>query len=165
MPIDAGVEQGTEISPFYDPMIAKLIAHGPTRDAARNKLVQALGDTTIWPLRTNAGFLVKALEHPAFVAAELDTGLIGREGDALMPPVLPDDEALANAASALSVGGGLAGFRMNAPRRRQGWFLLDGEEIAVAFDPLRSEVMRGRYDVLIAQGDRSGAFRAGAYRA
>ena len=161
--IDTGVGQGAEISPFYDPMIAKLIAHGPTRDAAREDLARALDDSAVWPLKTNAGFLVKALRHPDFAAARLDTGLIAREGDALMPPVRPDDAALADAAAALSLGGTVAGFRLNAPRRGQGHFLIDGEAITIAYDP-REEDAAPRDDVLVAQGGqvwRLSPFRAG----
>ncbi|BBF70501.1 acetyl/propionyl/methylcrotonyl-CoA carboxylase subunit alpha [Sphingomonas bisphenolicum] len=150
--IDTGVQQGAVISPFYDPMIAKVIAHGPTRDAARETLTAALDDTAIWPLRTNAGFLVKALEHPDFVAARLDTGLIGREGDALMPPARPDDEALADAAIALVEADGLSGFRLNAPLKREARFLLDGAAITVTFDPRQGEAQDDKDDVLVAQG-------------
>ncbi|KMS63822.1 acetyl/propionyl/methylcrotonyl-CoA carboxylase subunit alpha [Sphingobium baderi] len=148
--IDTGVEQGAEISPFYDPMIAKVIAYGPDRDAARERLAACLSDSVIWPLRTNAGFLVKALEHPAFVAADVDTGLIGREGDRLMPPERPSEAALEDAAAALSFGGGPGGFRLNAPARREASFLLDGEAVSVSFDPGRG----GKADdaVLIAEG-------------
>ncbi|MBB6192247.1 3-methylcrotonyl-CoA carboxylase alpha subunit [Sphingobium wenxiniae] len=148
--IDTGVEQGAEISPFYDPMIAKVIAYGPDRDAARERLAACLSDSVIWPLRTNAGFLVKVLEHPAFVAADVDTGLIGREGDRLMPPERPSEAALEDAAAALSFGGGPGGFRLNAPARREASFLLDGEAVSVSFDPGRG----GKADdaVLIAEG-------------
>ena len=148
--IDTGVEQGAEISPFYDPMIAKVIAHGPTRDAARSALTQALDESAVWPLKTNAGFLVKALEHPDFIAARLDTGLIGREGEALMPPARPSDDALADAAASLTRGGGLAGFRLNAPVRSEGIFLLDGEAVTISYDPRQGG--EGADDVLVAQG-------------
>ena len=148
--IDTGVEQGAEISPFYDPMIAKVIAHGPTRDAARLALTQALDESAVWPLKTNAGFLVKALEHPDFVAARIDTGLIGREGEALMPPARPSDHALADAAASLTRGGGLAGFRLNAPVRSEGTFLLDGEAVTINYDPRQGG--EGADDVLVAQG-------------
>ncbi|SCW90421.1 3-methylcrotonyl-CoA carboxylase alpha subunit [Sphingobium faniae] len=150
--IDTGVQQGAEISPFYDPMIAKVIAHGPTREAARAALEEALDDTAIWPLKTNAGFLVKALEHPDFVAARLDTGLIGREGDALMPPAHPDEEALAEAAASLSHGGALAGFRLNAPMSSEAAFLLDGEKLTIRFDPRQGRNEEPLEDVLVAQG-------------
>jgi 3-methylcrotonyl-CoA carboxylase alpha subunit len=131
-------------------MIAKVIAYGPDREAARERLAACLSDSVIWPLRTNAGFLVKALEHPAFVAADVDTGLIGREGDRLMPPERPSEAALEDAAAALSFGGGPGGFRLNAPARREASFLLDGEAVSVSFDPGRG----GKADdaVLIAEG-------------
>lgn len=150
--IDTGVTKGAEISPFYDPMIAKVIAHGPTREAARTALEQALDDTAIWPLKTNAGFLVKALEHPDFVAARIDTGLIGRAGDALMPPAHPDDEVLAEAAATLSHSGPLAGFRLNAPVRSEAAFLLDGEPLTIRFDPRQRAGQAPQADALIAQG-------------
>ena len=148
--VDTGVEQGAEISPFYDPMIAKVIAHGATRDAARLALAQALDESAVWPLKTNAAFLVKALEHPDFAAARLDTGLIERAGEALMPPARPSEEALADAAASLSRGGGLAGFRLNAPVRREGMFLLDGEAVTIAYDPRQGGA--GADDVLVAEG-------------
>ena len=149
--VDTGVEQGAEISPFYDPMIAKVIAHGSSRNDAREALATALDDTAIWPLKTNAGFLVKALYHPDFIAARLDTGLIAREGDALMPPHHPDADALADAAAALTQGGMLAGFRLNAPVRAEAPFLLDGEMVTIAFDPRGGEGDPVHEDVLIAQ--------------
>jgi 3-methylcrotonyl-CoA carboxylase alpha subunit len=150
--IDTGVSQGAVISPFYDPMIAKMIAHGPTRDVARERLAAALDDTVIWPLRTNAGFLVKALEHPDFIAARLDTGLIGRGGDALMPPVHPDDEALADAVAALVETDRLGGFRLNAPLKREALFLLDGAPIVVSLDPRYGKATGDTGNVLVAQG-------------
>ncbi len=67
-------------------MIAKVIAHGQTRDEAREALADALDEAVIWPVRTNAGFLVQALDHPDFASGQVDTGLIAREGEALMPP-------------------------------------------------------------------------------
>jgi 3-methylcrotonyl-CoA carboxylase alpha subunit len=135
---DTGVEQGADISPFYDPMIAKLIAWGPDRDAARVRLAATLEATVIWPLKTNAGFLVKALHHPAFAGAALDTGLIAREGEALMPDAVPSDPALARAAETLAKPGPLAGFRLNAPRRPDSRFLLDGTEVTVTLKPAQA---------------------------
>ena len=161
--IDTGVMQGAEISPFYDPMIAKVIAHGATRDEARERLAEALDDSAVWPLKTNAGFLVKALTHPDFAAARLDTGLIGREGDALLPPAHPSDEALAGAAAALTRGGKLAGFRLNAPIRATGTFLLEGEAVTISFDP-REGAEEPAEDVLVAEGGqvwRLAPWRAG----
>ncbi|MBK5265148.1 MAG: ATP-grasp domain-containing protein [Alphaproteobacteria bacterium] len=152
--IDTGVEQGADISPFYDPMIAKVIAWGDDRDAARLSLAATLADSAVWPVRTNAGFLVKALEHPAFVAATIDTGLIGREGDALLAALRPSDEALADGASALVDGGGLNGFRLNAPHKREGHFLLDGEPVTVRIGDVAQNV--GPADsILIAEGGQT----------
>ncbi|MFZ8469368.1 biotin carboxylase, partial [Staphylococcus aureus] len=55
--VDSAVEQGSEVSPFYDPMISKLIAHGPNRTAATTKLAAACEGVEVWPVKTNAGFL------------------------------------------------------------------------------------------------------------
>jgi len=132
--VDTGVEQGADISPFYDPMIAKVIAWGEDREEARELLADALSDAIVWPVRSNAGFLVEALEHEAFAGGNVDTGLIAREGDALMPPQLPSDEALADAAAALIGELPMAGFRLNAPSRRTDTFLLDGATIAIEHD-------------------------------
>ena len=148
--IDTGVEKGAEISPFYDPMIAKVIAHGPTRNAARERLAKALDHSAVWPLKTNAGFLVKALRHPDFVAARLDTGLIAREGDRLMPSPRPSEVALAKAAASLGQGGGLAGFRLNAAVRQEGSFLLDGEGLTISYDPRLGEGIP-QEDILVAE--------------
>ncbi len=132
--VDTGVEQGAEISPFYDPMIAKVIAWGEDRETAREALAYALDGAVVWPVRSNAGFLVEALDHPDFVSGTLDTGLIAREGDALMPPTHPTEEALADAAGALVSADPIAGFRLNAAPRRCATFLLDGEPVEVELD-------------------------------
>ncbi|WP_242153601.1 acetyl/propionyl/methylcrotonyl-CoA carboxylase subunit alpha [Sphingomonas sp. BAUL-RG-20F-R05-02] len=149
---DTGVEQGGRISPFYDPMIAKLIAWGPDRDAARLRLARTLEQTRIWPLRTNAGFLVKALHHPAFAAAALDTGLIAREGDALLPDAVPSSAALEAAAARLAAPGPLAGLRLNAPPRGEGTFLLDGVPVTVKLSPAAGPETGATSPVLIAEG-------------
>jgi len=131
--VDTGVEQGATITPYYDPMIAKVIAHGDTREEARETLADALDAAIVWPLRSNAGFLVEALDHPAFVAATLDTGLIAREGDALMPPALPSEEVLVEAAQALAGPQPLPGFRLNAAPRQVAMLSVAGEPVEVDF--------------------------------
>ena len=101
---------------FYDPMIAKLIAHGETREDARARLADALDEAVVWPLRSNAGFLVELLDHPDVAAGRVDTGLIAREGETLMPSPLPSEEALIDAAARESVEVGLvAAARGSAP--------------------------------------------------
>ena len=74
--VDAGVDTGTEITSHYDPLLAKVIAHGATRDAARQKLVAALRDTTALGVTTNKAFLVGCLEHPEFFAGRATTDFI-----------------------------------------------------------------------------------------
>src|SRR4030095_7043956 len=76
--IDAGVAAGGEITPWYDPMIAKLIVHGPDRAAALARPRQALAEVEIAGVTTNVAFLGRVAASRAFGAAELDTGLIER---------------------------------------------------------------------------------------
>jgi 3-methylcrotonyl-CoA carboxylase alpha subunit len=122
--IETGVEEGDAISPFYDPMIAKLVARGDDRAEAIGELASILDQVEIWPVRTNAGFLFNALLHPRFGAAEIDTGFIERHLDDLVPDAEPD-EAIWRGAAVVALAqeeaddalGGLAGFRLNAPRR------------------------------------------------
>jgi 3-methylcrotonyl-CoA carboxylase alpha subunit len=125
--IETGVEAGGEVSPFYDPMIAKVIAHGDTREEARTRLHDLIVQSAIWPVRTNASFLANALEHPDFVAGEVDTGLIGRDGEEMAADPEPDTEGLAEAAAELVPAGEMHGFRLNAPARLTAWFNVDGE--------------------------------------
>jgi 3-methylcrotonyl-CoA carboxylase alpha subunit len=129
--IDTGVYEGAEVTPFYDPMIAKLIAHGRTRDAARERLGNMLDDSAVWPVKTNAAFLIRALAHPEFAAGKVDTGLIGRDGDELSSEPVPSDEALTEAATAMLPYVPCFGFRLNAPERHVAPFLLDGEPVEV----------------------------------
>jgi acetyl/propionyl-CoA carboxylase alpha subunit len=82
--IDAGVAEGNEISVHYDPMIAKLIASGETRESARRRAIEALRAYPILGIRTNIPFLIRLLEHPRFVRGEIDTGFIDAERPALV---------------------------------------------------------------------------------
>jgi 3-methylcrotonyl-CoA carboxylase alpha subunit len=152
--VDTGVEEGAEISPFYDPMIAKVIAWGEDRETAREALAYALDGAVVWPVRSNAGFLVEALDHPDFVAGTLDTGLIAREGDALMPPTHPTEEALADAAGALVSTDPISGFRLNALSRRTATFLLDGEPVEVDLDG-QAGTTSAFEDVLISEAGQT----------
>ncbi|MDQ3124322.1 MAG: acetyl/propionyl/methylcrotonyl-CoA carboxylase subunit alpha [Pseudomonadota bacterium] len=81
--VDTGVEEGGEVSQFYDPMIAKLIVHAETRGEATAALAEACAGVEVWPVKTNAGFLVRCLGHPRFVEGDVDTGLIGAESEML----------------------------------------------------------------------------------
>ena len=83
--IDAGVESGDEITPWYDPMIAKLIVRGADRDAALARLRQALAEVEIAGVKTNVAFLRRVTASGAFSRAELDTGLIERNRHEIFP--------------------------------------------------------------------------------
>jgi 3-methylcrotonyl-CoA carboxylase alpha subunit len=91
--IDTGVRQGDEITPYYDPMIAKLIVHGVTRAQAVAKLRAALADFHVAGVRTNVEFLHRLTSASSFVEARLDTGLIERERAYLLPTPEPPPDA------------------------------------------------------------------------
>jgi 3-methylcrotonyl-CoA carboxylase alpha subunit len=84
--VDSGVSEGDEVSSFYDPMLGKLIAWGQDREQARLRLLAMLDEFAIGGLKTNIAFLRRILAHPAFAAAELDTGFIPRHQATLLPP-------------------------------------------------------------------------------
>ena len=118
--IETGVEEGDAISPFYDPMIAKLVAWGDDRANAIAELAGILDEVEVWPVKTNAGFLFGALLDEDFGAARLDTGFIERKLDELVPDPEPD-EAIWRSAAAVATAedeedtlGDLTGFRLNA---------------------------------------------------
>ncbi len=136
---DAGVEQGGEISPFYDPMIAKVIAHAPTRDEAAHDLAQACREVEIWPVRANAYFLANCVSHADFLAAKLDTDFINARLEALTTkptPIVPagvvaalgrlETKAAGEAVSPWSSDIGAAGFRLNRPPQRTTTVFVEG---------------------------------------
>ena len=83
--IDSGIVAGDEISPYYDPMIAKLIVHGANRQQALQRMAQALAQYRIVGLTTNLDFLQRLVAHPAFAAFDVDTRFISRFRDDLLP--------------------------------------------------------------------------------
>jgi 3-methylcrotonyl-CoA carboxylase alpha subunit len=118
--IETGVEEGDAISPYYDPMIAKLVAWGDDRAEAIGELASILDEVEVWPVKTNAGFLFGALLDQDFGSAWLDTGFIERKLDELVPDPEPD-EAIWRGAAAVATAeeeddtlGDLTGFRLNA---------------------------------------------------
>ncbi|PZO79308.1 MAG: 3-methylcrotonyl-CoA carboxylase [Mesorhizobium amorphae] len=143
--VDAGVEAGDPVTPFYDPMVAKLIAHAPDRDTALDSLAQALRSTEVVGPATNREFLFRLLDDGDFRDGRFDTGLIERKlSDLLAPP----DSREAGALGALAMLGAfdepaspdpwdrLRDFRQFGPARRTVRMRLAGEEQAVetAFD-------------------------------
>jgi len=91
--VDSGISEGDEVSPFYDPMLGKLIAWGENREQARLRLLSMLDETLIAGVKTNLAFLRRVLAHPAFAAAELDTDFIPRHEAQLLPPLSELPEA------------------------------------------------------------------------
>ncbi|GGX69466.1 acetyl/propionyl/methylcrotonyl-CoA carboxylase subunit alpha [Streptomyces hiroshimensis] len=96
--VDSGLSEGTDVGTSYDPMLAKVIAHGPDRETALRRLRAALAGTVVLGVDTNAGFLRRLLAHPDVVAGALDTGLVDRDAVALVEREVP---AEAYAAAAL----------------------------------------------------------------
>ena len=90
--IDTGVRAGDEISRYYDPMIAKLVAHAEDRDQARRRLASALAGYEIAGVATNVAFLQRVIAHEAFAAGGVDTGFIARHHTALFPAAGPPSE-------------------------------------------------------------------------
>jgi 3-methylcrotonyl-CoA carboxylase alpha subunit len=117
--VDTGVGQGDAITPFYDPMIAKLIVWDRTRPAALARLRQALRQVRIAGVANNVAFLSRLVDTPSFSAPHLDTGLIEREAGRLFPPPrsVPDAAWFAAAlAQVLREGGD--GWRLNGTLTR-----------------------------------------------
>src|SRR5690606_7497391 len=105
--VDGGVQAGDTITPYYDPMIAKLIVRGADREQARARMVQALGEVRGVGVQTNIAFLRRLMLDDAFAQADLDTGLIERRHDTLFPPqAAASDHVLALAIAALMASQG-----------------------------------------------------------
>ncbi|MGX7741738.1 acetyl-CoA carboxylase biotin carboxylase subunit [Rhodopseudomonas parapalustris] len=98
--VEHALQSGAEIPPYYDSMIAKVIAVGASRDEARRKLIHGLDGTIAFGVTTNRGFLAACLRHQVFAAGEATTAFIGQHRDALVRS-LPDDAVPAPAVAAL----------------------------------------------------------------
>ena len=122
--IETGVEQGDVVSPFYDPMIAKVIVHSDIRADALALMADRLEGLAVWPVKSNAGFLYNAVSHRAFVAGDITTSFIDEYSDDLRPVAEPTGEMLQQAARELvsQYEDGermeLNGFRLNAQPAR-----------------------------------------------
>ncbi|MFL6745608.1 MAG: acetyl/propionyl/methylcrotonyl-CoA carboxylase subunit alpha [Sphingomicrobium sp.] len=120
--VDTGYAQGDTVTPFYDPMIAKLIVRGETRARSIANMVFALEAGRIWPLRTNAAFLINAVGHPEFVTGDIDTGFIAEFEEQLTTrrDAHPNLWRTAAREFASKYGqdalDGLSGFRLNSGR-------------------------------------------------
>jgi 3-methylcrotonyl-CoA carboxylase alpha subunit len=159
--IETGFQAGDEISPHYDPMIAKLIVHAESRDAAARKLALDCSYVTCWPVKTNAEFLWQALENKRFRAADLDTALLEDQREQIVPSGRPSENALQSVAGRLlereaeeylSKGNSLLdGIRINAARRKALFRLeANGETFEIEYDPHFTEA--GRYVDATSEG-------------
>lgn len=132
---DSGLSEGSEVGSLYDPMLSKVIAYGPDRATALRRLRAALAATVTLGVPTNAGFLRRLLAHPDVVSGEMDTGLVEREVDSLLPEGVPAEvyeAAAAVRAEALAPRGGGWTDPFSVP---SGW-RMGGAHAAPAF-PLR----------------------------
>jgi 3-methylcrotonyl-CoA carboxylase alpha subunit len=164
--IDTGVEEGDRISPFYDPMIAKLIAGGRTREEAAERLAEALVEVEVWPVRTNAGFLARAAADPDFRAGDVDTGFIPARLDRLVPDPAPSQEVWNLAATAL-----LASDFGNGGEEQDAWSALQGFRLNGQAHPSVALAHKGEVRTVraggalegmaTAQGDQVLVFSAG----
>jgi 3-methylcrotonyl-CoA carboxylase alpha subunit len=170
--IDSGVGSGDEISPWYDPMIAKLIVHGPTRTAALNMLTAALADCHIAGPETNLAFLGALSTHPEFRHGQFDTGLIARDLTRLVDDAPPPTDVIAVAALAalglLNTTNDLSGFRQWSQAESYANLLYKGTRL----ERHMTKISRGGYRVdgegitteltVTAMGDTRYALRQGA---
>jgi 3-methylcrotonyl-CoA carboxylase alpha subunit len=183
--VETGVEERDVISPFYDPMIAKLVTWGETRDDAIAELRAACRAVECEPVRTNAWFLARLLNEAEFIEGDVTTSFIGTHQDRLIAAPQASDALLQYAADDTAFGedhmpGGwgnpqreivraLFGFRLNAPANRQVWLLEDGQKTAIEvgekalwYDYNRSTVIDGGQRIYFEDG---AAFTIGPFRA
>ncbi|WJH37768.1 acetyl/propionyl/methylcrotonyl-CoA carboxylase subunit alpha (plasmid) [Aliirhizobium terrae] len=156
--IDSGVEQGDEITAHYDPMIAKLISHAPSRREAACRLSDAAAGVEIWPVQTNAAFLARALRHADFLSGAVDTGFIERNLSELVPSAEPGERVLQAAALALlsvetqDPWTALTGFRLNAEAYREVGIEIAGLPYLVNIGGPRRLNQSGIRDVVFIDG-------------
>jgi len=135
--IETGVEEGDSISPFYDPMIAKLVCHAENRQEAIIGLAKVCADSGVWPVKTNASFLHSLLVHPDFCRARLDTGFIASHEDDLAFEAYEAPQWLLDTAAArlTSPKTALSGFRLNAPAKPEVRLSVNGHASVARFMP------------------------------
>ena len=147
--IDSGVEAGSEISPWYDPMIAKVTVHGPDRATALRQLSAALDQTQVAGTVTNLDFLRRLSRDAGFVAGDVDTGLIARQEVVLCTAPVPEPAQIAIAAVVAAQIGTepLTGFSLWAPLTRD--IVLTHE--AIRYDLRLTVHGPDRVDVTVAE--------------
>ncbi|HEY0302026.1 MAG TPA: acetyl-CoA carboxylase biotin carboxylase subunit, partial [Rhizomicrobium sp.] len=147
--VEHALQSGSEIPPFYDSMIAKIVSHGADRNEARGKLICGLEQTVAFGVTTNQGFLIDCLRHPAFARGEATTAFIGKHRDELLAPRTSEAADVALAALLLYVT------NLDAPPWRA------GRSLAANFpSPVRFELDQKVHDVEAGR-DRDGSYCAG----
>jgi geranyl-CoA carboxylase alpha subunit len=173
--VEHALQSGSEIPPFYDSMIAKIISYGRDRDEARGRLICGLEQTAAFGVTTNQGFLVSCLRHPGFAKGEATTSFIGQHRDELLAPRANDKAEAALAALLLYVtnrhapswrsGRSLAATfpltmridlghgaqEVDILRGRDGGYvaIVDGRELRFEIDELGSDTIRFRTDAMM----------------
>jgi 3-methylcrotonyl-CoA carboxylase alpha subunit len=143
--VETGYEVGDEVSPFYDSMLAKFVAHGETRDDACSDLNVICRNADVWPVRTNAGFLAALTDEQAFFEGRFDTGYIeaNQERLAAKPPLTEEglDTAAVLVFGSPPTDASLprSGFRLNATPIRHALLSIDGEPVRVEHWPEPSD--------------------------
>ena len=146
--VEHALQSGSDIPPFYDSMIAKLISHGESREQARGKLICGLEQAAAFGVTTNQEFLIDCLRHPAFARGEATTAFIGKYRDDLLTHSSDPSARAALAALLLYVSD------RNAPPWRK------GRTLAAAFPiPVRLELGHGSHDLEIVR-ERDGGYVA-----
>jgi len=158
--IDSGVRAGDAISPHYDPMIAKLIVWGEDRAQAIARMRAALSEFHIVGLANNVDFLARLMDNPAFIAADLDTGLIERERERLFPAAgaVPDDLLAAACARVLVDEATASEARRDPFDARSGWRLNN-----TYTRTLTLASAEGRHDLLLDYGRDGWHYRHGDF--
>ena len=135
--LDAGVVSGDEISVYYDPMIAKLIAWGADRPEAARQMQHAISQTEVLGVKTNLGFLQELVKHPAFLAGQTDTGFIAQHRVSLIPHETHIPDRALIAASLHLAANEACG--KDAWDRKDGWWLNRGAHRAMEFHTMNDE--------------------------
>jgi len=157
--VDSGVESGNEVGIHYDPMMAKIITSGSSRPVALQRMRRALRSLSVQGLTNNRDFLLRVLDHPAFIAGEIDTHFIDRYmGDGLLAPTPVADEDHAAMVAALAEQQQRNLEREHVPDVPSGWrnnyhtpqwveYEVGGREVRVEYHHLG----RGRFDVSVGE--------------
>jgi len=151
--IESAVEQGDAVSPFYDPMIAKIIVHGKDRKQALARMREALIETKLRGLATNLGFLRRVVSDEAFAAAEIDTGFIARHQDRLLAP-WTDSDIAPSRTDPTSPWNDITGWQLNLPSRSPLNLKSEAGEEDVASGDIKAPMPGKLIDVFVTAGER-----------